>query len=125
MSAAILASAGRAREKRIAIVPDLTFAATAVAVERCGYDLHLTEVDPNDWQLDPEVIRRHACLAEVGVVVPVAAYGRPVAQERWIRFMRDTGIPVVIDAAAAFASLLRAPGRYVRRGASRDQLPRD
>ena len=113
LSAAILASAGRAGDKRIAIVPDLTFAATAAAVERCGYDLHLTEVDRDNWQLDPDVIRRHPRLAEVGVVVPVAAYGQPVAQACWVRFMQDTGIPVVIDAAAAFASLLRAPGRYV------------
>ena len=113
LSAAILASAGRAREKRIAIVPDLTFAATAAAVEGCGYDLHLTEVDRDSWQLDPDVIHRHPCLAKVGVVVPVAAYGRPVAQAPWIRFMRDTGIPVVIDAAAAFASLVRAPTRYI------------
>ena len=113
LSAAILASAGRARDKPIAIVPDLTFAATAAAVEGCGYDLHLTEVDRDSWQLDPDVISRHPCLARVGLVVPVAAYGRPVAQAPWIRFMRNTGIPVVIDAAAAFASLLRAPERYV------------
>ncbi len=112
LSAAILARAGRAGEKRLAIVPDLTFAATAAAVERCGYDLHLTEVDRASWQLDPDVLRRHPRLSKVGVVVPVAAYGRPVAQAPWIRFMSDTGIPVVIDAAAAFASMLRAPERF-------------
>ena len=113
LSAAILALAGRAREKRLAVVPDLTFAATAAAVERCGYDLHLAEVNGNTWQLDPVILQRHTRLSEIGVVVPVAAYGRPVEQEPWVRFTRDTGIPVVIDAAAAFASLLRAPGRFV------------
>lgn len=113
LTAAILAVAGRAHERRLAIVPDLTFAATAVAVERCGYDLHLATIDASSWQLDPNILLRHPRRSEIGLVVPVAAFGRPVAQDRWARFMHETGIPVVIDAAASFASLLRDPGPFV------------
>src|SRR5262245_61118053 len=51
---AILAAAGRATPGRsVAIVPALTFVATAVAVQLCGYEVRVVDVDPETWMLDP------------------------------------------------------------------------
>lgn len=102
LAGAILAAAGRPRERRLAALPAYTFAATAVAVEECGYTPYLIDVDPATWALDPQHLRAHPRLSEFGLVVPVAPYGRPVTQDAWRGFRDDTGVPVVIDAAASF-----------------------
>ncbi len=52
--------------------------------------------------LDPDRLTRHPILAQVGVVIPVAPFGRPVPQQPWLEFRDRTGIPVVIDGAASF-----------------------
>lgn len=107
---AILASAGRATPERpVALVPAFTFVATAIAVEQCGYRVHLVDVSPDDWMLHVESVTRHTLLDRTGLVVTVSAYGRPVAQEPWRRFRQSTGIPVVIDAAAGFEAVGEAP----------------
>ncbi len=103
LTAAVLTAAGRAAgARRVAIVPAFTFVATAAAAESCGYTLRLADVDPQNWQLDPELLATRADLDEVGVVIPVAPFGRPVSQSPWLEFREQTGIPVVIDGAATF-----------------------
>ena len=78
---AILASAGRATPRApYALVPSYTFSATAVAVELCGYEPRLADVDPETWMLDPEALAAHPAVDQLGVVVPVAPFGRPVKQ---------------------------------------------
>jgi dTDP-4-amino-4,6-dideoxygalactose transaminase len=107
---AILATAGRAGPNRpYAMVPAFTFVATAVAVEHCGFQPYLLDVGPHDWTIDPDTLAAHPLLSQVGVVVPVAAFGRALPQDRWLAFRRRTGIPVVIDAAAGFESLGEDP----------------
>lgn len=111
---AILATAGPGRTSRpLAMIPGLTFPATAAAAERCGYEPYLVDVNPKSWLLDPQALLHHRRLHEVGVVIPVAAFGRPVPQEPWLRFMRETGIPVVIDGAASFQLLSIRPDAYI------------
>jgi dTDP-4-amino-4,6-dideoxygalactose transaminase len=106
---AILAAAGRATAERpLAIIPAFTFAATAAAVEQCGYQPHLADVDADSWMLDAEQLQQHRERDRIGIVVPVAPFGRPVPQEPWRRFRLVTGIPVVIDGAASFAGLAEA-----------------
>lgn len=103
LTAAILAAAGRAAGgRRVAIVPAFTFVATATAAELCGYTVRIADVDPETWQLDAEEVAARTDLDEVGVVVPVAPFGRPVPQEAWLEFRERTGIPVVVDGAAMF-----------------------
>lgn len=107
LEAAILASAGPARPGRdVAVVPAYTFAATALAAERCGYRVACHDVDADSWTLDPD---RLPAAAPVGLVLPVAAYGRPPDLPRWEAFHARTGIPVVIDAAAATEALMDDP----------------
>jgi dTDP-4-amino-4,6-dideoxygalactose transaminase len=111
---AILATAGRARPERpVALVPAFTFVATAIAVEACGYRPHLVDVDADSWLLEADRLSDHPSLRDVGLVVPVAAFGRPVPQDTWLAFRRRTGIAVVIDGAASFEALSAEPGRFV------------
>ena len=103
LTAAILTAAGRAAGRpRVAIVPALTFVATASAAESCGYTPRIADVDPETWQLDPELLAARADLDDVAIVIPVAPFGRPVPQTAWLEFRERTGIPVVIDGAATF-----------------------
>jgi len=112
IEAAILATAGRATPQRpLAIMPSYTFVATAMAVEACGYRPYLVDIDPQTWSLASTMLAGHPALARAGVVVPVAPYGRAIAQEDWVAFQQHTGIPVVIDGAASFEALLADPER--------------
>jgi len=104
--AGILASAGRAGAgKPYAICPAHTFIGTATAVQQCGYEPYLADVSPDTWMMDPVALLGHPMLHRVGLVVPVAAFGRAVDVAAWSLFQERTGIPVVIDAAAAIEAL--------------------
>lgn len=81
---AILATAGPAAKNRpMAVLPAFTFVATAVAAERCGYELQFVDVDADTWMLNPAHIARLGSLEGVGLVIPVAPFGRPVPQRDW------------------------------------------
>lgn len=109
---AILASTGRATAARpFALMPAFTFVATAVASEQCGYRAYLADVDADSWMLDPEQLLQHPQLDRIGVVIPVAPFGRPVAQAPWLEFREKTGIAVIIDGAASFEGVSEAPER--------------
>jgi hypothetical protein len=43
---------------------------------------------------------------EIGAVMPVAPFGRPIDVHAWDRFRAASGVPVVIDAAAAFDTVV-------------------
>jgi dTDP-4-amino-4,6-dideoxygalactose transaminase len=108
---AILAQAGAADPKRpVAIVPSFTFAATALAVEHCGYDVVFMDIDEETWALSPHSVRLRHDLDKIGLVVPVAPFGRNIPQEPWLSFHRETRIPVIIDAAACFESFMGQAG---------------
>lgn len=114
LTGAILAMAGRAGEERpIALCPAYTFVATALAAEQAGYRPHLLDVDPASWSLTPALVRAHPLLNKVGLIVVTAPYGQPVPQAEWSIFYRETGIPVVIDAAASFEGACSSPEKYV------------
>lgn len=103
---AILTAAGCAWARcPFALVPAFTFITTAVAAETCGYAPFLADIDPESWVLDP-VRLAVLDLSRVGLVIPVAPFCRRVAQAPWLAFQRETGISVVIDAAASFETLL-------------------
>jgi len=86
------------------LLPSLTFVATATAVLRAGHIPVLADVDPESWLLTPEIARQALKNVAIDVVMPVAAFGAPHSMADWQTFQQETGIPVVIDAAAAFGS---------------------
>src|SRR6266478_4083507 len=64
-----------------------------------------TRVYSNHGPLVSDLERRLADHPErdrIGLVVPVAPFGRPVPQHPWQTFRQQSGIPVVIDGAASF-----------------------
>src|SRR5262249_50811428 len=65
------------------------------------------DVDPKTWALDPDKVADEVARAPapVGAVMPVAPFGLPLDMGAWEAFRSQTGLAVVIDAAAAFDSL--------------------
>jgi dTDP-4-amino-4,6-dideoxygalactose transaminase len=110
---AILATAGSATATRpLAVVPDFTFTATALAAQMCGYEVVLAGCRPDTWTFTPEdLLANPDLLSRVGLVVPVAPFGRPVDQVAWHHFQETTNIAVVIDGAACFESFAMEPRR--------------
>lgn len=86
------------------LMPALSFPATAGAALRRGLTPLFGDVSADDWQLTPTTAREVAERRPVALVMPVATFGAPVAVEAWDAFSADTGIPVLIDAAAAFGN---------------------
>ncbi|MEM0921457.1 MAG: DegT/DnrJ/EryC1/StrS family aminotransferase [Pseudomonadota bacterium] len=110
LEASILATAGSPQPERpLALLPSYTFAATALAVERCGYTPYFADVDPGTWSLDPRALAAHPALSQVGVIVVVAPYGRLPDLAAFEALRAATGIPVVVDAAAAFEAVVATP----------------
>lgn len=86
------------------LIPAFTFVATATAVVRAGYIPVLADVDEHSWILTPEIAREACSCMKIDAVLTVATFGMPHAMGEWQDFEIDTGIPVVIDAAAAYGS---------------------
>jgi dTDP-4-amino-4,6-dideoxygalactose transaminase len=83
------------------LIPAMTFPACPLAVQHAGAEPVLADVDEETWQLTPAIARRIAAKTPVHAVMPVAVYGVPVPTKEWDTFSEETGIPVIIDAAAA------------------------
>lgn len=84
------------------LMPSFTFVATAHAAVSAGLTPWFLDIDPNSWTLSPEIAR--AALRKVDgpvvAVLPVAAFGAPMDAAAWDEFAEETGLPVVMDAAA-------------------------
>ena len=87
------------------LMPSWTFAATAGAAVQAGLVPHFVDVCPQRWTPRPDEIRLLAARYDVGAIMIVAPFGAPIDTAEWERVQADTGIPVVIDAAAAFDTI--------------------
>jgi dTDP-4-amino-4,6-dideoxygalactose transaminase len=81
------------------LIPALTFPGTAAAVLDAGLAPVLCDVDGASWLLTPAIAR--GLRGQFDAVVPVSAYGLALDVAAWDAFVRETGLPVVFDAAAA------------------------
>jgi len=86
------------------LVPAFTFVATATAVVRAGYCPVFADVDAHTWMLTPEIAKAACEKIHIDVVLPVATFGMPHDMKAWQLFEKESGVPVVIDAAAAYGS---------------------
>ena len=91
------------------LVPGITFAASATAIVRSRLTPFIADVDPESWVLTPAIAMRAAKEAQLAAVMPVATFGYAHDAAEWDQFTRDTGIPVLIDAAGAFGN--QQPGQ--------------
>jgi dTDP-4-amino-4,6-dideoxygalactose transaminase len=92
---------------RLCMMPAWTFAATAHAALQAGLVPWFADVDPLDGALTPEIALDLLARAPrpLGAVLAVAPFGLPTATDAWVAFRERTGIPVALDAAAAFDSV--------------------
>ncbi|MGA2106392.1 MAG: DegT/DnrJ/EryC1/StrS family aminotransferase [Syntrophorhabdales bacterium] len=85
------------------IVPDLTFIATANAVQLCGATPVLVDVDPRRLTIDPAGVEQ-AITPKTKAVVPVHVSGRAADMDSLGDIASAHGIYVVEDAAEGFFS---------------------
>lgn len=86
------------------LLPALTFPATGTAVRYAGLTPVLSDVESDTWLLTPAIARRVLQHSDIDLVMPVASFGYPQDASAWDRFTEETGIPVLIDAAAGLAN---------------------
>jgi dTDP-4-amino-4,6-dideoxygalactose transaminase len=94
----------------LCMAPSWTFVATAHAIMQAGLVPWFVDVDADTWTLD--AVAAEAALnrapGPVGAVIPVCPFGALVDLQAWRAFRRRTNVPVLIDAAAAFDTLIEA-----------------
>ncbi|QTN20524.1 aminotransferase class I/II-fold pyridoxal phosphate-dependent enzyme [Brevundimonas sp. AJA228-03] len=85
-------------------IPSYTFVATAHAVVAAGLIPLFLDVDPEDWMLRPATVREALKQAPgpIAATIVVAAFGAMPDLDGWRALRDETGLPVVLDAAAAF-----------------------
>ena len=97
------AAGARANRGALALVPAMTFAATAHAAVWAGMTPLVCDVDPATWAIDPAaeeaLLRRNG--DRIAVIVPYAPFGRSLDLDRYQWLTRRHGVKVVIDAAAS------------------------
>lgn len=96
---------------RYCLLPSFTFVATAQAVLAAGYTPYFLDVDPATWSLDISQVRDTIARLgpEVAAIMVVAPFGAPLDIAPWDGLADETGVPVVVDAAAGFDSVV--PGQ--------------
>lgn len=85
------------------IVPDITFIATANAVNLCGAKPVLADIEPETLNIDPKAIDR-AITAKTKAIIPVHVTGRGADMPTIIKIAKKHNLFVVEDAAEALAS---------------------
>lgn len=88
----------------LCMVPAWTFAASAHAIELAGLVPWIVDVTETNWSLGVNMARDFLPKAPgpVSAVMPIAPFGAPIDFEAWADFRAETGVAVVIDAAASF-----------------------
>ena len=88
----------------LVLVPALTFVASATAVLSAGLTPVVADVDEDNWLLTPAIATAAAASLPLRAVLPVATFGAAQDAQGWSDFHAATGLPVVIDAAAAYGN---------------------
>jgi len=92
------------------IVPDVTFIATANAVDMCGANPVLADIDPKTMNLNPDAFA-NAITKKTKAVIPVHVSGRAANMDEIMKIANSNDIHIVEDAAEAFMS--KHKGRYL------------
>lgn len=85
------------------ILPDMTFIATANAVDMCGAKPVLVDIDPETMNIDPDAVSR-AITEKTRAIIPVHVTGRAADMEAIMEIAEGHNLEVVEDAAEAFMS---------------------
>ncbi|MEG3085098.1 DegT/DnrJ/EryC1/StrS family aminotransferase [Sphingomonas sp. PB2P12] len=91
----------------LALMPALTFAATAQAAAWAGLTPLICDVDLDDWGACPEteerLLQRYG--DRIGVILPYATFGNAIDLDRYAGYRDRYGVGVVIDAASSLGTL--------------------
>ncbi|WP_294043938.1 DegT/DnrJ/EryC1/StrS family aminotransferase [Sphingomonas sp.] len=103
---------------RYAVMPALTFAATAQAAWWAGLTPLVCDIDPDDWTACPAAEERllHQHGDRIAALVPYAAFGHAIDLDRYAWLAKRHEVKVVIDAAASLGTS-DAQGRSFGAGA--------
>jgi perosamine synthetase len=85
------------------IVPDFTFVASANAVRYCNATPILTDIRPDDWNLDPEAVQAVITQA-TRAIMPVHIYGNPARMRELMAIAGSHGLLVIEDCAEAIGA---------------------
>ena len=85
------------------IVPANTFIATALAVSHCGATVRFVDVDPETYNMDPELVEE-ALNTRTRAIIPVHLYGQPCDMTSIMELADDRNIYVVEDCAQAIGA---------------------
>lgn len=85
------------------IIPDITFIATANAVNLCGAKPVLTDVNPLNLNINIEAIKR-VLTSRTKAIIPVHVSGRAADMESILKIAKKNNLYVIEDAAEAFTS---------------------
>ena len=89
----------------LAVMPALTFAATAQAAYWAGLTPLVVDIDPDDWSAAAEERALERYGARVGVLVPYATFGNAIDLDRYRALSQRHGVGVVIDAASSLGTV--------------------
>ncbi len=91
---------------RFALMPALTFAATAQAAWWAGLTPLVCDIDADDWSAaadeEERLLERHG--AQIAAVVPYATFGYGIDLDRYRWLSKRFGVAVVVDAAASLGT---------------------
>jgi len=91
----------------LALMPALTFAATAQAASWAGLTPLVCDIDPETWAACPAheeaLLRAHG--DRIGVIVPYATFGTAIDLDRYAWLADRYKVGIVIDAAASLGTL--------------------
>ncbi|HSI16502.1 MAG TPA: DegT/DnrJ/EryC1/StrS family aminotransferase [Sphingomonas sp.] len=112
------AAGANAKPGALALMPAMTFAATAQAAHWAGLTPLICDVDPDDWSIaareEERLIARYG--ERLAVLLPYATFGNAIDLDRYAWLKRRHGLGVVVDAAASLGTL-DAQGRGFGAGA--------
>jgi len=93
------------------VMPSFTFVASAHAVLAAGLTPLFIDVDADSWSITAEQASEaiRAADGDVAAILAVSPFGAPVDVAMWDTFTEKNGVPVVIDAAGGFDSVV--PGK--------------
>ena len=90
----------------LALMPALTFAATAHAAEWAGLTPLVCDIDAQDWgaaqEEEERLLRAHG--ARIGCIVPYATFGNAIDLDRYRYYRQRYGVGVVVDAASSLGT---------------------
>lgn len=85
------------------ILPTYSFFATAGVVARMNAKPVFTDVDPVSFNIDPADVRKKIT-KKTKAIIPVHLYGQSADMEPLLAISKETGIPIIEDAAQAIGT---------------------